>query len=150
MVRPRAIPWIAGMVAGLSAIFVSPGPRTPAFNIVPPLSVEIQLATICRLDGLFIGALCACFFRTPSSCYESTNGSHGLRAWVLARSSSPSPAMLFFPRARGLLLYGPLPPFPLSRRRDTSLSAVRRVYPAGSGIRRIGSPRRLYTKTKKP
>ncbi len=60
LVRPRAIPWVAGGLAAVSAVvrviwLAHSGPQQ-----------AIAWATICRLDELFAGALCAYLFRSPS------------------------------------------------------------------------------------
>jgi peptidoglycan/LPS O-acetylase OafA/YrhL len=62
----RAVPWIAGTLALVAAVVRGAwamhfGP----YHLVLPISIEIQLATICRLDGLFLGAIGACIFRNP-------------------------------------------------------------------------------------
>lgn len=64
MAPRRAIPWIAGTLALISAVVrgawsMHVGP----YHLVVPISMEIQFATICRLDGLFLGAIGACIFR---------------------------------------------------------------------------------------
>ena len=64
LARPRLLPWIAGIVAMLSAIVrFAWASHIGVQMLVPPASIEILMATICRLDGLFIGALCAYLFR---------------------------------------------------------------------------------------
>jgi peptidoglycan/LPS O-acetylase OafA/YrhL len=113
LVRPRAIPWIAGIVAGLSAIIrLAWAAHVGVQMLVPPQSVEIALATICRLDGLFIGALCAYFFRDPKLMLR-------IRKWlpwiaILGIGSFPLAfsAMLFFPLPVKTLIYGLSPAVP--------------------------------------
>ena len=107
VVRPRAIPWIAGIVAALSAIVRLAWVAHSGVQIIPPQSIEIALATICRLDGLFIGALCAYFFRDPELMLRIRKwlpwiASLGVGSFFVAFSG-----MLFFPRRAALLLYGP-------------------------------------------
>jgi peptidoglycan/LPS O-acetylase OafA/YrhL len=114
VVRPRAVPWIAGTVAGLSATIRLAWVAHGGVQIVPPQSVEIQMATICRLDGLFIGALCACLFRDPNLMprihqWLKWIGSLAIGLFFLIFS-----VMLSFPRRVGPLLYGPNPPVPHS------------------------------------
>ncbi len=109
-VRPRAIPWIAGVVAILSALIRLGWTVHTGVQMIPPQSIEIQLATICRLDGLFIGALCAYFFRIPKLMSRVHKwlpwiATLGVGSFFLAFS-----AMLFFPERAGLLFYGPTPP----------------------------------------
>ncbi|MGA2004828.1 MAG: acyltransferase [Terriglobales bacterium] len=110
VVRPRAIPWIAGIVAGLSAIIrLAWVMHSGVQMVVPPLSIEIALATICRLDALFMGALCAYFFRDRNLLVRIHNwlpwvASLGIGLFFLAFSG-----MMFFPRRAGLLLYGSSP-----------------------------------------
>lgn len=63
LVRPRHMPWVAGGLALLSAMVRLMWVLHYNLNLViPPLSIEIALATVCRMDALFIGALCAWFF----------------------------------------------------------------------------------------
>lgn len=66
LVRPRAVPWIAGTVAiasaGLRAAWALHVGIVP---FVPPVAVEVQIATICRLDALFLGAIAAYLYRDP-------------------------------------------------------------------------------------
>jgi peptidoglycan/LPS O-acetylase OafA/YrhL len=109
VVRPRAIPWIAGIVAGLSAVIRLGWVAHCGIQMVMPQSAEIQLATICRLDGLFIGALCACLFRNPELMPRIRKwlpwiASLGLCSFFLAFS-----ALLFFPVRAAQLIYGPAP-----------------------------------------
>ena len=106
-VRPRAIPWIAGIVAMLSAIIRFAWVAHMGIQLmVPPLSIEIQLATICRLDALFIGALCAYFLRSPECMLRihkwlPSIAILGVGSFFLAFS-----ALLFFPQRASLLIYG--------------------------------------------
>ena len=102
IVRPRTIPWVAGIVAGLSAMIRLAWVAHAGLQIVPPQLVEIQLATICRLDALFIGALCACFFRDPKLMLRIHKwlpwiASMGVGSFFLTYSG-----MLFFPPRNGL------------------------------------------------
>ena len=111
VVRPRAIPWIAGIVAAFSAIVRFAWVAHAGVQMVPPQSIEIQLATICRLDGLFIGALCAYFFRDPKLMLRIHRwlpwiASLGVGSFFLAFS-----AMLFFPSARQYCSTARLQPF---------------------------------------
>ena len=63
LARPRQVPWIAGGLTLLSALVRLLWVLHYNLNlVVPPLSVEMALATVCRMDALFIGALCAWFF----------------------------------------------------------------------------------------
>jgi peptidoglycan/LPS O-acetylase OafA/YrhL len=102
MVRPPTIPWIAGIVAGLSALIRLAWVAHAGLQIVPTQLLEIQLATICRLDALFIGALCACFFRDPNLMLRIRKwlpwiASLGVGSFFLTYSG-----MLFFPPRNGL------------------------------------------------
>jgi len=113
LARPRSIPWIAAALAGFSMIVrfawaAHIGPQM----LIPPISVEIALATICRLDALFIGALCAYFFRAPELMprirrWLPLTAALGIGSYFLGFS-----AMLFFPQRAALLLYGPTPVVP--------------------------------------
>lgn len=114
MVRPRAIPWIAGIVAGLSAIIRLAWVAHAGVQVVPPQSVEMQLATICRLDGLFIGALCACFFRDKNLMSRIHPWLKWIGALALVLFFLVFSAMLFFPRRAWPLLYGSNPAVPHS------------------------------------
>lgn len=107
VLRPRAIPWVAGVVAGLSALVRLAWVAHSGFQIVPPQSIEIALATICRLDGLFVGALCAYLFRDPKVMLR-------IRKWLPWAASVCLGAfflvfslMLFFPQRAAILIYGP-------------------------------------------
>jgi len=109
VVRPRAVPWIAGIVAGLSAIIRLAWVLHWGTGIVAPQSVEIQLATICRLDGLFIGALCAYFYRDPKLMLRIRKWLPSVAALGVGSYLMVFSGMLFFPQRTRLLLYGPAP-----------------------------------------
>jgi len=113
LARPRLIPWIAAIVAGLSAIlrFVWVC-HIGVQMLVPPASVAATLATICRLDGLFTGALCAYLFRDPNLMLR-------LRKWLPAVATlgiglflSIFSLLVFLPQRGSLLIYGPAPAIP--------------------------------------
>lgn len=106
LVRPRAIPWIAAIVASLSAIIRLAWVVHTGVQIVPPQSIEIQLATICRLDGLFIGALCACFFRDKDLMTRIHPWLKWIAASALGLCFAVFSGMLFFPLRAGLFIYG--------------------------------------------
>ena len=109
-VRPRAIPWIAGIVAALSAIIrFAWVAHTGIQLVIPPLSVEIQLATICRLDALFIGGLCAYFFRSPECMQRIQKWLPGIASLGIGSFFLVFSGLLFFPERAGLLIYGPSP-----------------------------------------
>lgn len=59
LVRPRVIPWVAG---GLAAVAVVVRAIWAAHS---GAQQAIVMATVCRLDELFAGALCAFLFRSP-------------------------------------------------------------------------------------
>ena len=115
MARPRAIPWIAATLAGISFLVrFAWAAHIGVQMLVPPISVEIQLATICRLDGLFIGALCAYFFRDAKIMLRIRSwlpwvATMGIGLFFLAFS-----LMLFLPRPAEMLLYGAYPTVPHS------------------------------------
>lgn len=106
--RPRLIPWIAGTVAGLSAMFrLAWACHMGVQMLVPPASIEVALATVCRLDGLFVGALCAYFFRDFELALKIRKwlpwvGGLGIGTFFVVFS-----LMLFFPQRGALLIYGP-------------------------------------------
>jgi len=110
MARPRAIPWIAGSLAALSVVIrFAWAAHIGVQMLVMPVSVEIGFATICRLDGLFIGALCAYFFREAAIMERIRKwlpwvATAGVGAYFLAYS-----AMLFFSDRVDLLIYGASP-----------------------------------------
>ncbi len=103
LVRPRAIPWIAGSLALSSAMIrllwvAHSGPQ-----------MAIALATLSRMDALFIGAFCACLFRDSERML-------GIRKWLPWVASlgvgsffMAFSALIFFPQHASLLLYGPTP-----------------------------------------
>ncbi|MGO9404053.1 MAG: acyltransferase family protein [Terriglobales bacterium] len=99
VVRPRAIPWVASAVAALAALI------RLAWVAHSGAQMAISVATISRLDELFIGALCAFFFRDPERMVKVRKwlpwvASLGLGSFVLMFSG-----MLFFPVRAGLLIY---------------------------------------------
>lgn len=66
IVRPRHLPWVAGSLALLSAITrLGWAMHIGVQALVPPVSKALHLATICRLDSLFLGALAAWLYRNP-------------------------------------------------------------------------------------
>jgi peptidoglycan/LPS O-acetylase OafA/YrhL len=66
LVRPRAVPWVAiGLTITSAAIRLFWALHVGVQALVPPASITIALATVCRLDSLFIGALCAWLYRQP-------------------------------------------------------------------------------------
>ena len=100
IIRPRAIPWVAGILAMSSAII------RLIWVAHSGAKLEIAFATVCRLDALFIGALCACFFRDPHLMrsirkWLPSVATLGIGSFFLAFS-----AMLFFPQRAGAFIYG--------------------------------------------
>ena len=109
LARPRQIPWIAGIVAVLSALIRGLwAAHIGIQQLVPPQSVMVQLATICRLDGLFIGALAACLFRTPTAM-EKISKFLPTVAIVCLGAVFCFFLILLFDSHVVLLLYGPNP-----------------------------------------
>jgi len=103
LVRPRTLPWIAGALAALAAII------RLAWVAHSGGQVAIALATISRLDALFIGALCAFLFRDTGRLlrvrkYLPWIASVGIGSFLLAFSG-----ILFFPQAAALVLYNSFP-----------------------------------------
>jgi len=103
LVRPRSIPWIACSVAALAAMIrlawvAHSGPQ-----------MAIALATVSRLDALFIGAFCAFLFRDHERMlrirkYLPWIATLGVGSYLLAFS-----AVLLFPQRAVVLLFGPAP-----------------------------------------
>jgi peptidoglycan/LPS O-acetylase OafA/YrhL len=124
LVRPRAIPCIAGIVAGLSAIIRLLWVAHIGIQMLPRQSIEIALATICRLDGLFIGALCAYFFRNPELMLRIRKWLPRTAALCIGSFFLVFSAMLFFPQRAALLIYGPNPVVPHSLEDATRLLAL--------------------------
>jgi peptidoglycan/LPS O-acetylase OafA/YrhL len=103
LVRPRAIPWIAGAVAALAAMI------RLAWVAHSGAQMAIALATVSRLDALFIGALCAFLFRDRERMLRIRKwlpwiASLGVGSYLLAFS-----AVLLFPQRAAMLLFGPAP-----------------------------------------
>ncbi len=103
LVRPRALPWIAGTVAMLSALI------RLAWVGHSGAQQAIAFATVSRLDALFIGALCVFLFRDPGRMVRIRKwlpwiASLGVGSFLLAFSG-----MVFFPHGAAVLLYGPAP-----------------------------------------
>jgi peptidoglycan/LPS O-acetylase OafA/YrhL len=110
LVRPRAIPWIAGIVAVLSAVIrFAWAAHIGIQMLVPPISIEIAIATICRLDALFIGALCAYLFRTPSAMQRVKKWLPWIAISGVGSFFAVFSVLLLFPERARLLLYGPAP-----------------------------------------
>jgi peptidoglycan/LPS O-acetylase OafA/YrhL len=113
IVRPRAIPWIAGGVALLSAVLRFAWAAHLGLNLlVPPAVVEIQIATICRLDGLFIGALCAYLIRDPKLMQRISRWLPSVAVLGIGSLFAAFSAMLLYPQRTSLLLYHRFPAFP--------------------------------------
>jgi peptidoglycan/LPS O-acetylase OafA/YrhL len=103
LLRPRAVPWVAGALAVFSALFrlawvMHSGPQQ-----------AIAIATITRMDALFIGALCAYLFRNAELMLRIRKwlpwvASLGVGSFFLIFS-----LMLFFPVRAERLLYGLAP-----------------------------------------
>lgn len=103
LVRPRSIPWIAGSVAALAAII------RLAWVAHSGAQMAIALATVSRLDALFIGAFCAFVFRDHERMLEIRKwlpwiATLGVGSYLLAFS-----AVLLFPQRAAVLLFGPAP-----------------------------------------
>jgi len=122
LARPRLIPWIAGIVAGLSAIVrFAWACHIGVQMLVPPASIEVQLATICRLDGLFIGALCAYLFRDPELMVKIRKWLPSVAFLGIGSFFAVFSSLLFFPVRAALLFYGPAPALPHSLEDATRL-----------------------------
>jgi peptidoglycan/LPS O-acetylase OafA/YrhL len=103
LARPRSIPWIAGAVAALAAMVRF------AWVTHSGAQMAIALATVSRLDALFIGALCAFLFRDRERMLRIRKrlpwiASLGVGSYLLAFS-----AVLLFPQRAAVLLFGPAP-----------------------------------------
>ncbi len=103
LVRPRAIPWVAGALAVLAALIRF------AWVQHSGAQVAIGLATISRLDALFIGTLCAFLFRDRERMLRIRKwlpwlASLGIGSFLFAIS-----AIAYFPVRTALLLYGSSP-----------------------------------------
>jgi peptidoglycan/LPS O-acetylase OafA/YrhL len=107
LVRPRWVPWIAGVLATFSFVirlfFVL---HIGVDNFVAPVAVKVQLATICRLDGLFVGAICAYLYRNQELMkrirpWLKWIGAIGAGSYFVVYS-----AMLFFPEKAVQIIYG--------------------------------------------
>jgi peptidoglycan/LPS O-acetylase OafA/YrhL len=110
IMRPRSIPWIAAGLAGLSAVIrLGWVAHIGVQMLIAPQSVAVQIATICRLDGLFIGALCAYLFREPKIMPRIYKWLPWIATLGIGSCFAVFSAMLFFPRRAGMFLYGPTP-----------------------------------------
>jgi peptidoglycan/LPS O-acetylase OafA/YrhL len=103
LVRPRSIPWIAGALAALAALI------RLAWVAHSGAQMAIALATVSRMDALFIGALCAYLFRDHERMLRIRKwlpwiASLGVGSYLLAFS-----AVLLFPQRAAVLLFGPAP-----------------------------------------
>jgi peptidoglycan/LPS O-acetylase OafA/YrhL len=100
LVRPRAIPWVAGGLAAVAAvvrvIWVAHSGAQEA----------IAWATICRLDELFAGALCAYLFRIPERMLQIRKWLAGIASLALGSFFGILSGMLFFPWPTMKWLYG--------------------------------------------
>jgi peptidoglycan/LPS O-acetylase OafA/YrhL len=115
MARPRAIPWIAATLAGLSFVVrFAWAAHIGVQMMVPPISVEILLATICKLDGLFIGALCAYFFRDAKIMLRIRSWLPWVATMCIGLFFLTFSLMLFLPRPAEMLFYGAYPAVPHS------------------------------------
>jgi peptidoglycan/LPS O-acetylase OafA/YrhL len=110
ILRPRSIPWVAIGLAGLSAVirfyWVA---HIGVDMMIPPKSVEVSFATICRLDGLFIGALCAYIYRKPTIMERASKWLPWIAIVSLGSCFAAFSAMLFGPQRVGAFIYGPNP-----------------------------------------
>jgi peptidoglycan/LPS O-acetylase OafA/YrhL len=103
LVRPRAIPWIAGGVAALAAMI------RLAWVAHSGAQMAIALATISRLDALFIGALCACLFRDRERMLKIRKWLPGIAIMGVGSYLLAFSAVLLFPQRAAVLLFGPAP-----------------------------------------
>jgi peptidoglycan/LPS O-acetylase OafA/YrhL len=92
LARPRALPWVAGGLAVVSAVV-----RVIWVAHTGPTQA-IDWATICRLDELFAGALCAYLFRSPERMLK-------VRKWLPGIAISA--IGLFFVILSGMFFFRP-------------------------------------------
>jgi len=124
LARPRAIPWIAGIVAGLSAMIRLVWVAHVGIQMVPPQSIEVAIATICRLDGLFAGALCAYLFRDAELVLRIRKWLPWIAVSFIGFFYLVFSAMLFAPQRWAVLIYGPTPAVPHSLEDATRLFSL--------------------------
>jgi len=99
LARPRAIPWVAGGLAAVAAVVrviwvAHSGPQQ-----------AIAWATICRLDELFAGALCAYLFRNPARMLKVRKWLPGTAILGIGSFFVILSGMRFFPRPMMKWLY---------------------------------------------
>jgi peptidoglycan/LPS O-acetylase OafA/YrhL len=103
LVRPRMIPWVAGGLAAVAAvvrvIWVAHSGAQQA----------ILMATVCRLDELFAGALCAFLFRNPEHMLKVRKWLPGIASLALGSFFGILSGMLFFQHRLLAWLSGPSP-----------------------------------------
>lgn len=102
LVRPRALPWVAGIVAAVAAMIRF------AWLQHGGAQIAIALATVSRLDALFIGAFCAFLFRDSGQMTRIRKwlpwvAFVGVGSFLLAFFG-----VLFYPQRAAALLYGSL------------------------------------------
>lgn len=103
LVRPRTIPWVAGGLAAVAAVVrVIWVAHTGAQQ-------AIAMATICRLDELFTGALCAYFFRKPERMLEIRKWLPGIASLGIGSFFAILSGMLLFQHRMMPWLYGSSP-----------------------------------------
>ena len=107
LVRPRAIPWVAiGLTIASAAIRLSWALHVGVQALVPPASITIALATVCRLDSLFIGALCAWLYRQPKWMKKLQNWLPWVAATCLCSFFAFFTWLITFPEIAGRMIYG--------------------------------------------
>ena len=103
LVRPRAIPWVAGGLAAVAAV-------VRVIRVAHSGAQQaILMATVCRLDELFAGALCAFLFRNPERMLKIRKWLPGIGILGISSFLVILSGMLFFQHRLLPWLYGSSP-----------------------------------------
>ncbi|MGA7560655.1 MAG: acyltransferase [Terriglobales bacterium] len=104
LVRPRAIPWVAGAVAVFATVFRFAWAVQGGHE-----KTVIAWATLLRPDALFVGAICAYLFRYPARVSVFRKWLPWIATLGVGSSFLALSGMFFFPVQAGRLLFGSSP-----------------------------------------
>ena len=134
LVRPRAIPWVAGAVAVFATVFRFAWAVQGGHE-----KTVIAWATLLRPDALFVGAICAYLFRYPARVSVFRTWLPWIATLGVGSSFLALSGMFFFPVQAGRLLFGSSPAHHNLDEAIPFYMDCGGVYPAGTGIRRSGA-----------